>query len=92
MCSPIDAWHFPLICDCDGRHCRARQVFHWLVADRVEYLETTPAESRLQHVRIVLFMALLLVALPRRRRCRSRRRGDDCISASPSSVQTCVRL
>ena len=37
------------------------QVFHWLVADRVEYLETTPAGSRLQHIRIVAFMIVLLV-------------------------------
>lgn len=39
----------------------ALQVFHWLVSDRVEYLETTPAGSRLQHFRIVAFMILLLV-------------------------------
>lgn len=36
-------------------------MFHWLVADRVEYLETTPAGSRLQHIRIVAFMIVLLV-------------------------------
>ena len=41
--------------------CRVSQVFHWLVSDRVEYLETTPAGSRLQHIRIVAFMLLLLV-------------------------------
>jgi hypothetical protein len=40
---------------------RVLQVFHWLVSDRVEYLETTPAGSRLQHIRIVAFMLLLLV-------------------------------
>lgn len=40
---------------------RGLQVFHWLVSDRVEYLETTPAGSRLQHIRIVAFMILLLV-------------------------------
>lgn len=42
--------------------CRVLQVFHWLVSDRVEYLETTPAGSRLQHIRIVAFMLLLLVS------------------------------
>ncbi len=37
------------------------KVFHWLVQDRVDYMETTPATSRLQHLRIVAFMAVLLV-------------------------------
>lgn len=43
------------------------QVFHWLVQDRVDYVETTPDVSRLAHARIVLFMAFLLVRalLPR---------------------------
>ena len=38
------------------------QVFHWLVQDRVDYIETTPAVSRWQHARIVAFMGLLLVS------------------------------
>ena len=37
------------------------QVFHWLVQDRVDYVETTPDVSRLAHARIVLFMGFLLV-------------------------------
>lgn len=37
------------------------KVFHWLVQDRVDYMETTPATSRLAHLRIVSFMAVLLV-------------------------------
>ena len=39
------------------------KVFHWLVQDRVDYIETTPTISRLHHVRIVSFMNLLLVRL-----------------------------
>ena len=39
------------------------KVFHWLVQDRVDYMETTPATSRLQHLRIVSFMGVLLVGL-----------------------------
>lgn len=37
------------------------KVFHWLVQDRVDYIETTPTVSRLHHLRIVSFMNLLLV-------------------------------
>ena len=37
------------------------QVFHWLVQDRVEYVETTPTVSTWAHIRIVSFMAWLLV-------------------------------
>lgn len=32
------------------------KVWHWLCQDRVEFIETTPATSRLAHVRIVSFM------------------------------------
>ncbi len=45
----------------DYRPLCLRQVFHWLVQDRVDYIETTPSVSRLQHLRIVTFMVLLLV-------------------------------
>ena len=38
------------------------KVFHWLVQDRVEYIETTPSISRLQHIRVVSFMLTLLVS------------------------------
>lgn len=38
------------------------KVFHWLVSDRVAYIETTPTVSRLSHLRIVSFMAILLVS------------------------------
>lgn len=37
------------------------KVFHWLVQDRVDYIETMPSVSRLQHARIVAFMVVLLV-------------------------------
>ena len=37
------------------------KVFHWLVQDRVDFIETTPAISRLSHVRVISFMFLLLV-------------------------------
>eukprot|EP00197_Chlamydomonas_leiostraca_P001433 CAMPEP_0202888406 /NCGR_PEP_ID=MMETSP1391-20130828/43168_1 /ASSEMBLY_ACC=CAM_ASM_000867 /TAXON_ID=1034604 /ORGANISM="Chlamydomonas leiostraca, Strain SAG 11-49" /LENGTH=784 /DNA_ID=CAMNT_0049571707 /DNA_START=64 /DNA_END=2418 /DNA_ORIENTATION=- len=37
------------------------KVLHWLVQDRVDYIEVTPSISRLQHLRIVSFMSLLLV-------------------------------
>lgn len=37
------------------------KVFHWLVQDRVEYIEVTPHISRFTHIRITSFMALLLV-------------------------------
>lgn len=37
------------------------KVLHWLVQDRVDYIETTPTISRLHHLRIVSFMILLLV-------------------------------
>jgi E3 ubiquitin-protein ligase synoviolin len=40
------------------------KVFHWLVQDRVEYIEVTPDISRLTHMRITSFMALLLVRGP----------------------------
>jgi E3 ubiquitin-protein ligase synoviolin len=40
------------------------KVFHWLVQDRVDYIETTPSVSRLQHFRIVTFIMLLLVSQP----------------------------
>jgi hypothetical protein len=38
------------------------KIFHWLVQDRVDFIETTPNVSRLQHLRIVAFMAFLLVS------------------------------
>ncbi|KAL2650311.1 hypothetical protein R1flu_018439 [Riccia fluitans] len=37
------------------------KAFHWLAQTRVEYIETTPSVSRLSHVRIISFMALLLL-------------------------------
>jgi hypothetical protein len=38
------------------------QVFHWLVEDRVDYIEVTPSVSRLAHARIVSFLLALLVS------------------------------
>ena len=38
------------------------KVLHWLVQNRVDYIEVTPTVSRLQHVRIVSFMSFLLVS------------------------------
>jgi len=37
------------------------KIGHWLAQDRVEYVETTPTVTRLNHTRIVTFLALLLV-------------------------------
>lgn len=39
------------------------KVFHWLVQDRVDFIETTPNVSRLSHFRVISFMLLLLVRL-----------------------------
>eukprot|EP00877_Chromochloris_zofingiensis_P001514 jgi/Chrzof1/11363/Cz05g34030.t1 len=36
------------------------KVFHWLVQDRVDYIEVTPTVSRVQHLRIMSFMCALL--------------------------------
>jgi hypothetical protein len=44
------------------------KVFHWLVQDRVDYVEVTPAVSRLAHARVVAFLLMLLVSA-RRRAC-----------------------
>lgn len=40
------------------------KIFHWLVQDRVDFIETTPNVSRLQHARIVTFTLVLLVGAP----------------------------
>ena len=37
------------------------KALHWLVQDRVDYVEVTPSVSRLQHLRLVSFMSALLV-------------------------------
>jgi E3 ubiquitin-protein ligase synoviolin len=37
------------------------KIFHWLVQDRVDFIETTPNVTRLQHARIVTFTLVLLV-------------------------------
>jgi E3 ubiquitin-protein ligase synoviolin len=34
---------------------------HWIVSDRVEYIEVTPSVSVLQHIRIAALMGILLV-------------------------------
>ena len=38
------------------------KVLHWLVQDRVDYIETTPTVSTLHHLRIVTFMNVLMVS------------------------------
>jgi E3 ubiquitin-protein ligase synoviolin len=38
------------------------KIFHWMVQDRVDFIETTPNVSRGQHARIVAFIALLIAA------------------------------
>lgn len=38
------------------------KIFHWLVQDRVDFIETTPNVTRLQHIRIVAFTLVLLVS------------------------------
>lgn len=37
------------------------KIFHWLVQDRVEYVETTPNVSRGQHYRLAVLMVFLAV-------------------------------
>ncbi|GFH16816.1 RING-type domain-containing protein [Haematococcus lacustris] len=37
------------------------KVLHWLVQNRVDYIEVTPTVSRLQHIRIISFMSVLLM-------------------------------
>lgn len=36
------------------------KIFHWLIQDRVDFIETTPNVTRLQHFRIVSFLAVLI--------------------------------
>lgn len=56
------------------------KVLHWLLQDRLEFLETTPHVSRRQHARIVAFLMFLLV----RRRFAS---GCAC-----SVVASCIHI
>ncbi|KAH7426013.1 hypothetical protein KP509_11G081400 [Ceratopteris richardii] len=37
------------------------KAFHWLAQKRVEFIETTPATPRLSHIRMVSFLAFLLL-------------------------------
>jgi E3 ubiquitin-protein ligase synoviolin len=37
------------------------KALHWLAQKRVEYIETTPSVPMLSHIRIVSFMAFLLI-------------------------------
>ena len=39
------------------------KIFHWLVQDRVDFIETTPNVTRLQHARIASFALVLLVGV-----------------------------
>lgn len=39
------------------------KIFHWLIQDRVDYIETTPNISRFQHFRILSFFFVLLVCI-----------------------------
>jgi len=61
------------------------KVFHWLVQDRVDYMETTPATSRLQHLRIISFMGVLLV-------CSSWPCSNPAIVASAFLLVSSMRL
>jgi Ring finger domain len=36
------------------------KIFHWMIQDRVDFIETTPNVTRSQHVRIVAFICLLI--------------------------------
>lgn len=36
------------------------KIFHWMVQDRVDFIETTPNVTRTQHMRIVAFVFLLI--------------------------------
>jgi E3 ubiquitin-protein ligase synoviolin len=39
------------------------KVLHWLVQDRVDYIEVSPSVSYLQHVRISSLLTLLMVGI-----------------------------
>lgn len=39
------------------------KVFHWLVQDRVEYVETRPNTTRMQHYRLAMLMVFLAVSV-----------------------------
>lgn len=60
------------------------KVFHWLVQDRVDYIETTPTVSRLSHARILIFMGILLV-----RELASHSNGDLAHRASYVQAMHC---
>jgi E3 ubiquitin-protein ligase synoviolin len=36
------------------------KIFHWMIQDRVDFIETTPNVTRSQHIRIVAFIFLLI--------------------------------
>ena len=36
------------------------KIFHWMIQDRVDFIETTPNVTRSQHIRIVAFICLLI--------------------------------
>lgn len=38
------------------------KVLHWLVQDRVDYIEVSPSVSWLHHLRIIAFMTVLVVS------------------------------
>ena len=56
------------------------KVFHWLVQDRVDYIEVTPTVSRLQHLRIVSFMVVLMVS--------AKHECSHCLCASQHKLLT----
>lgn len=69
------------------------KIFHWLVQDRVDFIETTPNVSRLQHARIVTFTLVLLVrgdlrALGCRRRAQPVRMRAACLHAPLAMLRT----
>jgi hypothetical protein len=37
------------------------KVLHWLIQDRINYMQTEPVVTQLQHIRTVSFLAVLLV-------------------------------
>lgn len=66
------------------------QVFHWLVEDRVDYIEVTPSVSRLAHVRIVSFLLVLLVRMQDCRAVLLGRKRAACSAPRCAVLTSCV--
>jgi E3 ubiquitin-protein ligase synoviolin len=59
------------------------KVFHWLIQDRVNFMQTEPRVTRLQHIRTVSTLGLLMV------RSRCSHSLTPCSSAACFTCYTC---